>query len=116
MEGRSLLFTQLAPWKGLLNMKYEESKEVGGRELGGKEGREPSGWVGECGVGVTGPCREGVKGYALDWGDIGREQNRYRERKVFGEEVAQTPKEAIQLEGESNVATLNLGGEEERTQ
>lgn len=28
-EGRSLLFTQLAPWKGLLNMKYEESEEVG---------------------------------------------------------------------------------------
>lgn len=46
MEGRSLLFTQLAPWKGLLNMKYEESREAGGRELGRKKGREPSGWVG----------------------------------------------------------------------
>lgn len=58
MEGRSLLFTQLAPWKGLLNMKYEESGEVRGRELGRKEGRKPSE---RGGVGVTGHCREGVK-------------------------------------------------------
>lgn len=42
MEGRSLLFTQLAPWKGLLNMKYEMSGEVRARELGRNEGREPS--------------------------------------------------------------------------
>lgn len=42
MEGQSLLFTQLAPWKGLLNMKYEERGEVRGREWGRKEGKEPS--------------------------------------------------------------------------
>ena len=50
MEGRSLLFTQLAPWKGLLNMKYEESGEVGeGESQGRKEGREPSERGGRCG-------------------------------------------------------------------
>lgn len=53
------MFTQLAPWKGLLNMKYEERGEVRGREQGRKEGREPSQ---RGGVGVTGHCREGVKG------------------------------------------------------
>lgn len=59
MEGRSLLFTQLVPWKGLLNMKYEESGEVRGRELGRKEGREPS----ERGGGGNRPSqRERVKG------------------------------------------------------
>lgn len=36
------MFTQLAPWKGLLNMKYEMSREVRARELGRNEGREPS--------------------------------------------------------------------------
>lgn len=41
MEGPSLLFTQLAPWKGLPNMKYEESGEVRGREWGRNKGREP---------------------------------------------------------------------------
>lgn len=49
MEGRSLLFTQLAPWKGLLNMKYEESgenweeKREGSQVCGGGEGgKRPS--------------------------------------------------------------------------
>lgn len=28
MEGLSLLFTQLDPWKGLLNMKFDMSNEV----------------------------------------------------------------------------------------
>lgn len=36
-------------------------------------------------VGRTGHSREGL-------GDIGREQYRYRERKVLGEEGAKTPK------------------------
>lgn len=55
-RGRSLLFTQLAPWKGLLNMKYEESGEVRGRELGRKEGREPSE---RGGGGGGGPSKKG---------------------------------------------------------
>lgn len=53
-EGRSLLFTQLASWKGLLNMKYEESGEVRGRERGRKEGKEPSGVEGGRGWGWGG--------------------------------------------------------------
>lgn len=36
-------------------------------------------------VGRTGHSREGL-------GDIGREQYRYREKKVLGEEGAKTPK------------------------
>lgn len=39
MEGLSLLFTQLGPWKGLLNMKFDMSNEVTGRN----EGKNPSG-------------------------------------------------------------------------
>lgn len=35
----SLLFTQLDPWKGLLNMKFDMSNEVTGRN----EGKNPSG-------------------------------------------------------------------------
>lgn len=41
-QGWSPLFTQLAPWKGLLNMKYEMSSEIRGRELERNKGMEPS--------------------------------------------------------------------------
>lgn len=61
MKGRSLLFTQLAPWKGLLNMKYEESGEVKARELEKKRGEESqmrrAGWEG-----IKGRRGEGAKG------------------------------------------------------
>lgn len=47
MEGLSLLFTQLDPWKGLLNMKFDKSNEVTGRH----KGRNPSGRKGGGGEG-----------------------------------------------------------------
>lgn len=50
MEGLSLLFTQLGPWKGLLNMKFDMSNEVTGRNEGnnpsGREGGRVGGWEG----------------------------------------------------------------------
>lgn len=50
MEGLSLLFTQLGPWKGLLNMKFDMSNEVTGRN----EGNNPSGREGGREVAVRG--------------------------------------------------------------
>lgn len=47
MEGLSLLFTQLEPWKGLLNMKFDMSNKVTWR----REGRNPSGRKGGDGEG-----------------------------------------------------------------
>lgn len=47
MEGLSLLFTQLDPWKGLLNLKFDMSSEVTGRH----EGSNPSGRKGGGGEG-----------------------------------------------------------------
>ena len=54
MKGQSLLFTQLAQWKGLLNMKYEESGES--ERAGEKRGN------GANERGVVGYQRKGVKG------------------------------------------------------
>lgn len=51
-------------------MKYEESGEVRGRELGRKEGREPR-YRGGAGRGVTGHLRELKAKCGLDLGGGG---------------------------------------------
>lgn len=55
-RGWSPLFTQLAPWEGLLNMKYEESREGAGEEK--REGSQER----ERERGIIGQRRERAKG------------------------------------------------------
>lgn len=106
MEGWSLLFTQLAPWKGLPNMKYEEWR--GERRRVGKKtgkGAKREGCGGGDGGGNTPSkrARRTAKG-ALKW--------ETQEVSKFKQRGRRTGRGSEKWKEEHNMAIVHLRGED----
>lgn len=121
MEGWSLLFTQLAPWKGLPNMKYEEWR--GERRRVGKKtgkGAKREGCGGGDGGGNTPSkrARRTAKG-ALKWEtqEVSKFRQRGRRTGRGSEKWKEEHNMAIaHLRGEDTMRTTKWGEKKEQTE